>query len=331
MTPVSLADLTYEQGLQRLAMRKQALDAGLVQRMTPAALSNTLPLLKIGSSFFQKTAMDPVTQRLLIGSLGGAGLGALGGLGSAALSRDPNKSYLSRALTGAGLGGLAGGSLAAATLPGSSKETSQPKTQRAKDILKGSPDQRAADIRKLESMSSSWAPELGAGAAGLATVGGTGAALNALKNVKTFDPAEFERIVRSTNSKAFNRDVLDLSNLPKQDTLEMLTGAAPRQLSQDAWRMIKTKAGGREVGEEMLNRSMRSGLFEGLEQAVRSPAALQRFASVPKNIAGAGLLGLGGIGLGATGLNYLLNRMERGSANSTLRDLKQYINNSGNQ
>ena len=148
MKPVSLADITYEQGLKLLALRKQAMDQGRIRRMTPEALENTLVLRDIGHSYAEKMAeggwldslksgigqlgqqartgldqaksyyrnLDPASRNTLLAGLTGTGLGAAAGLGQAAMSGDDN--YLTSALRGGVAGGALGGGLGLALNPG---------------------------------------------------------------------------------------------------------------------------------------------------------------------------------------------------------------------
>jgi len=148
MKPVSLADITYQQGLTLLALRKQAMDQGRIRRMTPEALENTLVLRDIGHSYVEKIAeeglldrlksgirqlgqqartgldqaksyyhkLDPASRNTLLAGLTGTGLGAAAGLGQAAMSGDDN--YLTSALRGGVAGGALGGGLGLALNPG---------------------------------------------------------------------------------------------------------------------------------------------------------------------------------------------------------------------
>lgn len=147
MKPVSLADITYEQGLQLLVLRKQAMDQGQIRRMTPEALANTLVLRDIGHSFAEKSAegswlenlksgigqlgqkaqqglgqvqshfanLDPASRNTLLAGLAGTGLGAAAGLGHAAMNGDDN--YLTSAIRGGVAGGAMGGGLGLALNP----------------------------------------------------------------------------------------------------------------------------------------------------------------------------------------------------------------------
>jgi hypothetical protein len=130
MKPVSLADISYEQGLQLLALRKQAMDAGHIRRMPAEALANTMPLAGIGDSFTKRanyfsdlagsvtnrlTNMSPEAHNVLLSGAAGAGLGALTGLGTAYTSGKGN--YLGRALRGGLAGGAMGGGLGLALNP----------------------------------------------------------------------------------------------------------------------------------------------------------------------------------------------------------------------
>lgn len=146
MKPVSLADISYEQGLKLLLLRKQALDEGSVQRMPPAALANTFVMNSTGTQVIKQAAgfldqlkalpgqaadwakgtynagLDKITTdpglRNTIGySLAGAGLGALGAGGLAASRKE--KDWKRRLLQGATAGGLLGGGLGFVLNPGS--------------------------------------------------------------------------------------------------------------------------------------------------------------------------------------------------------------------
>jgi len=109
MKPVSLADITYEQGLQLLVLRKMAMDEGRIRRMTPEALSNTFTLFDVGCGFSEKAAfsLDPDTQRALLTGLAGTGLGAAAGIGNEFITG--RRRYAKGAL----LGGVTGGALGA--------------------------------------------------------------------------------------------------------------------------------------------------------------------------------------------------------------------------
>jgi hypothetical protein len=123
MKPVSLANISYEQGLELLSLRKQALDSGEAKRLPSDVLRKSQMLQSIG----EKTAaeggflnnltgslsnlgssvkgslknMDPALKRTLLTGATGAGLGAIGG----AFSDDKNR------LRNMLMGGIAGGAL----------------------------------------------------------------------------------------------------------------------------------------------------------------------------------------------------------------------------
>ena len=109
MKPVSLADITYEQGLQLLVLRKMAMDEGRIRRMTPEELANTFTLFDVGCDFSEKAAfsLDPDTQRALLTGLAGTGLGAAAGIGNEFITG--RRRYAKGAL----LGGVTGGALGA--------------------------------------------------------------------------------------------------------------------------------------------------------------------------------------------------------------------------
>ena len=202
-TNFSLADMSYEDGLRSLSMHKAAIDQGIVARMPKAALENTLPLLKIGSSFFTKLAQNdileklkegfnsisPENRRIMTTALAGAGVGALGGLGATALSKKRNKSYLSNMLLGAGLGGLTGG-LGQFALTPAAKPTSQTnlKNLTAAGLAELPIEERLAKTKELEGLIN-YNPEIGALLSpGAATAGAGGYLAHLAKNSKRYSP-----------------------------------------------------------------------------------------------------------------------------------------------
>ncbi len=120
MKPVSLANISYEQGLELLSLRKQALDSGEAKRLPSDVLRKSQMLQSIGekaaaeggflnnltSSF---KSMDPGVKRTLLSGATGAGLGAIGG----AFADDKNR--LRNMLMGGIAGGALGGGVGLAT------------------------------------------------------------------------------------------------------------------------------------------------------------------------------------------------------------------------
>lgn len=178
MKPVSLADITYEQGLKLLALRKQAMDQGRIRRMTPEALANTLILRDIGHDYAEKSAegnfldslksgigqlgqqaqsglsqaknyfqnLDPASRNTLLAGLAGTGLGAATGLGQAVMSGDDN--YLTSALRGGVAGGALGGGLGLAMNPGVAEKLygqGRGIVDQVKQQAKSKPEQTAAN------------------------------------------------------------------------------------------------------------------------------------------------------------------------------------------
>ncbi len=151
MKPVSLADISYEQGLRLLAMRKTALDRGTAQAMPAGQLSSADKLAPAVFSLLEKDAgwrenlsdwagKNETLQGLsdwygknkaLAHMLGGTGGGALLGGTYGALASKKHK--LRNALIGATSGGAAGGALTAmlspdvrAAIQGKVEEASKP-------------------------------------------------------------------------------------------------------------------------------------------------------------------------------------------------------------
>jgi hypothetical protein len=122
MKPVSLADISYEQGLQLLALRKQALDSGKLPRMPPEALAASFPLRDIAHAYAEKLADDTWMDRLKSGiknvgtqaqSKLQSGVNQLGeGLQGAKKQWDgmdaPTRTALTAGLAGTGIGAATG-------------------------------------------------------------------------------------------------------------------------------------------------------------------------------------------------------------------------------
>ena len=131
MKPVSLANISYEQGLELLSLRKQALDSGEAKRLPSDVLRKSQMLQSIGEKaaaeggFLNNLTgslsnlgssvkgslknMDPALKRTLLTGATGAGLGAIGG----AFSDDKNR--LRNMLMGGIAGGALGGGIGLAT------------------------------------------------------------------------------------------------------------------------------------------------------------------------------------------------------------------------
>lgn len=159
MKPVSLADISYEQGLQLLFLRKQAVDAGQLPPLPTAAFTtgfvispnsfsksaNPFNLSDLGSrvgkglrDFAQQgkkqwSTLDPASKNVLLAGLLGSGAGAVTGLGQAYTSGEGN--YLSNALRGGLAGGALGGGLGLAFNPAAAEKL-QAQTSAAYDAAK---------------------------------------------------------------------------------------------------------------------------------------------------------------------------------------------------
>jgi hypothetical protein len=137
MKPVSLADISYEQGLVLLSLRKQAMDSGEINRMPPAAIANTYMLTPAVEPGFNKSAflgMKPHQRNALLATAGGALLGGAGG----ALTTDPEKkkNRWRNALIGALSGGALGGGISLMASPQLQKDIAGP-AEKGLSYLKG--------------------------------------------------------------------------------------------------------------------------------------------------------------------------------------------------
>ena len=121
MKPVSLASMTYEEGLHLLQMRKEALDSGEAKRLPAEVLGDSFFLRDAGNEMLQEKQAAPAwlqnlgktwnKQPLAMKStLIGGGLGALGGLGKTVMD-DEDDSYFNNMMTGGLAGTALGGGL----------------------------------------------------------------------------------------------------------------------------------------------------------------------------------------------------------------------------
>lgn len=216
MTPISLSSITYSQGLQLLAARKQALDSGHIPRMSKEAMATSFPLRDIGADYIEKIAesglldslksgfggMDASTRNVLLSGLAGAGLGAGTGAASALLNGEEGAGW--KALKGGLAGGAVGGGLGLAFNPevlskafklekspgpASSLPANASNAQhRAAQIKSRTPAEQLNEINKLQGVADSSMPEtINYAAHGLntAAAGGAGAYI---ANKAVYDP-----------------------------------------------------------------------------------------------------------------------------------------------
>lgn len=246
MKPVSLADITYEQGLQLLALRKQAMDSGRIRRMTPEALANTFPLHQITQAVTEKAAegglldslksgigeaksqlstgakglqdqwagIDPSARRALTHSLLGAGAGAA--TGAAAAKRHGTSGVGRSALRGGLAGAALGGGLSLATNPGLA-DKAQGKIDallaRAQAQAKPEPTAEASvpsaeEISKLTNTATSSTPELAALASGAGIAAGTGAGYKVLRDRTSYDPSRLRDHLKSLTKEVKGKNPL---------------------------------------------------------------------------------------------------------------------------
>jgi len=235
MTPISLSSITYSQGLQLLAARKQALDSGHIPRMSKEAMATSFPLRDIGADYVEKIAvsglldslksgfggMDSSTRNVLLSGLAGAGVGAGTGAASALLNGEEGAGW--KALQGGLAGGAVGGGLGLAFNPevlskafklekspvitSSSLPANASNAQRsAAQIKSRTPAEQLDEINKLQGVADSSMPEVTNYAAhGLntAAAGGAGAYI---ANKATYDPDVVAKSLRAEIANAVPRD-----------------------------------------------------------------------------------------------------------------------------
>ena len=236
MTPISLSSITYSQGLQLLAARKQALDSGHITRMSKEAMATSFPLRDIGADYIEKIAesglldslksgfggmsdkiksslgsMDGSTRNVLLSGLAGAGVGAGTGAASALLNGEEGAGW--KALQGGLAGGAVGGGLGLAFNPEvlskafqlekrpgitSSLPANASNAQRsAAQIKSRTPAEQLAEINKLQGVADSSMPEItNYTAHGLNTAAAGGAGAY-IANKATYDPDVIAKSLRS--------------------------------------------------------------------------------------------------------------------------------------
>jgi len=228
MKPVSLADISYEQGLQLLALRKQAMAAGHIQRMPSEALANSFPLRNIGQATVEKLAeggildrlnsgikdvseryhrLDPSVRNTLNMAAAGTGVGAVAGLGSAMRRGDKSygRSALRGGIAGAGLGGGLGLALNREKLvpmlqdkaKGLSDKVNPPTDKPALVNVAGTNAATADPNAKLKAMANSNSPEAAALLEGGGSLAAGGLALAKLNKHKTYSPEDMGKYMQT--------------------------------------------------------------------------------------------------------------------------------------
>jgi len=231
MKPVSLADISYEQGLQLLALRKQAMATGHIQRMPPEALANSFPLRNIGQATIEKLAeggildrlnsgikdvseryhkLDPSVRNTLNMAAAGTGVGAVAGLGSAMRRGDKSygRSALRGGIAGAGLGGGLGLALNREKLvpmlqdkaKSLSDKVNPPADKIAPVSVAGTNaaavDPQTAYLEKLRDTANSNSPETAALLQSGGSLAAGGTALYKLNKHKTYSPEDMAKYIQ---------------------------------------------------------------------------------------------------------------------------------------
>lgn len=297
----SLADITYSEGLQRLALRKQALDMGLIKRMPSKALGNTLPLLKIGSSFLTKMAdfnslsqqakdilkLSPQQQTSQINKL-------------------QNQSSSWSPEIGAGIGtglsvGLPGLGIAGLGYPGSYDPTVVARhfdnlapTYHDIKLPKNLSSHQPAVVDYMKQLRDS-----------VKIKGLEGANAGALMDLyaQRKPGLDINKLVNLTRAE-------HLEALPVQNTFDKILGKAPKELEH----MLPSILG--DAGAKSLLERANVRGFTDLAGRLR-----------PARATAAGLLATLGVGgLASVARNYIKNVSERQKAKATLNDLTNYAN-----
>ena len=266
MTPISLSSITYSQGLQLLAARKQALDSGHIPRMSKEAMATSFPLRDIGADYVEKIAesglldslksgfggMDASTRNVLLSGLAGAGLGAGTGAASALLNGEEGAGW--KALKGGLAGGAVGGGLGLAFNPevlskafklekspgltSSALPANASNAQhRAAQIKSRTPAEQLDEINKLQGVADSSMPEtINYAAHGLntAAAGGAGAYI---ANKSVYDPDTLASRIHSDMASSKSA-VPDIPASPRKTMVDPNTGLS---YHIDATKAVKGK------------------------------------------------------------------------------------------
>ena len=125
MKQVSLADITFNQGLQLLVLRKQGLDSGKIRRMPKEAMDNAYPLQAVGTQMIESVKEAGLVDdfKNSISSAGNSLQEGFDGVKGGVQNwwgqlEEPTKSTFRHGLVGAGLGAASG---AGASLLGDGK------------------------------------------------------------------------------------------------------------------------------------------------------------------------------------------------------------------
>ena len=356
MTPISLGNITYSQGLQLLAARKQALDSGHIQRMSKEAMATSFPLRDIGADYIEKLAesglldslksgfggMDDSTRNVLLSGLAGAGLGAGAGGASALLNGEEGAGW--KALQGGLAGGALGGGLGLAFNPDALGKALHfekkpgltsalpPNASKSRQIAahtkSKSPAEQLNEINELQSAAETSTPEIvNYTAHGLNTLatGGAGAYV-ATKGV--YDPHSVAENIRArlqnTGKNAINASSFD-SIFP---TPVGATGPRlPRHLSADEIRAMLPKSLIPGVTPGLLHTKLQASMGETAAKEIieASKVTGMRNALGKLRPGKLGLLGLlagsWGVGSGIIRNHYRQGDANRNSAKDVLNAL----------
>ena len=266
MKPISLGSITYSQGLQLLAARKQALDSGHIPRMSKEAMATSFPLRDIGADYIEKIAesglldslksgfggMDASTRNVLLSGLAGAGLGAGTGAASALLNGEEGAGW--KALKGGLAGGAVGGGLglafnpdvlskafklekspepASSSLPANASNAQH----RAAQIKSRTPAEQLAELNKLQGVADSSMPEVvnyTAHGLNTAAAGGAGAYV---ANKAMYDPDMLADRIHA-DIKSSRSAVPDIEAKPAKTLTNLNTNM---RWHQDATKAVKGK------------------------------------------------------------------------------------------
>jgi len=350
MTPISLSSITYSQGLQLLAARKQALDSGHIPRMSKEAMATSFPLRDIGADYVEKIAesglldslksgfggMDASTRNVLLSGLAGAGLGAGTGAASALLSGEEGAGW--KALKGGLAGGAVGGGLGLAFNPevlskafklekspgltSSALPANASNAQhRAAQIKSRTPAEQLDEINKLQGVADSSMPEtINYAAHGLntAAAGGAGAYI---ANKAVYDPDTLAMGIKAKLQDpklelAAFQSVFPTAN-PKTLTIDELKAMMPKSPipgTIPSTLNSKLSAGLGDAGEKILEKSKIPGMLTGVGKLRPGKAALLAL-----------LAGGWGLGAGAIRHNYRQGDSDRTDAKAVLNALRTTV------
>lgn len=361
MRPLPLSSITYSQGLQLLAARKQALDSGHIQRMSKEAMATSFPLRDIGADYIEKIAesglldslksgfgnMDSSARNVLLSGLAGAGLGAGVGGASALLNGEEGAGW--KALQGGLAGGALGGGLGLAFNPGalskalhlekspgltSSLPPNASKSRQIAAYIKSkSPAEQLSEINRLQGVADSSIPDITNYAGHALNTAGAVSAGSYVAAKGVHDPHSVAENIRARLQVTGGKNAINPRTF--SSVFPMPVGPAgsrlPQSLSADEIRAMLPKSLIPGVTPGLLNTKLQSAMGATAAKEIIEASKVTGMHNArgfvrPGKAAILGLLtGAWGIGSGIVSHRYRQDNAERTAAKDILKELSTAI------